>query len=75
MVSFALAEYANGDDADPIRLTFADECHARFLQRQAREAAAASAMRAPSTRRKRSPSARTRLPAQTRSRRSVPEHQ
>jgi hypothetical protein len=34
MVGFALAEYSNGDDADPIRLPFADQCHARFLQHQ-----------------------------------------
>jgi hypothetical protein len=25
-----------GDDADPVRLTYADECHTRFLHRQAR---------------------------------------
>ena len=73
MVGFALAEYSNGDDADPVRLTFADESRARFLQRQAREAA--SSTRAPSTRRKRAPPARTRLPARTRARRSDPDIQ
>ena len=75
MVGFALAEYSNGDDADPIRLTFADECHAKFLQRQAREAYSVSDSRTPSSRRKRSPNARTRPPARTRSRRSDPEIQ
>jgi hypothetical protein len=52
MVGFALAEYANGDDVDPVRLTFADDCHSRFLQREAREANASTS--APSRRRKRS---------------------
>ena len=79
MVGFALAEYSNGDDANPIRLPFADQCHARFLQRQATAAApnavAASARRGPATRRQRSPNARTRPPARTRSRRSDPEIQ
>ena len=79
MVGFALAEYSNGDDADPIRLPFADQCHARFLQRQAKaappNAIAASARRGPATRRQRSPNARTRPPPSTRSRRSAPERQ
>ncbi len=35
-VGFALAEYSNGDDVDPVRLDYADQCHAKFLQRQAR---------------------------------------
>ena len=39
-VGFALAEYSNGDDVDPVKLTFADECHAKFLQREARLASA-----------------------------------
>jgi len=39
MVGFALAEYSNGDDADPVRLTFADTCIAKFLTRQARTSA------------------------------------
>ncbi len=39
MVGFALAKYSNGDDADPIRLTFADTCIAKFLTRQARNSA------------------------------------
>jgi hypothetical protein len=34
-VGFALAEYSHGDDAEPVKLTFADECHAKFLQREA----------------------------------------
>ncbi len=37
-VGFALAEYSHGDDAEPVKLTFADECHAKFLQREARQA-------------------------------------
>jgi hypothetical protein len=55
MVGFALAEYSNGDDVDPVRLTFADECHSRFLQRQARVASASASVssNAPSRRRKR----------------------
>ena len=39
MVGFALAEYCNGDDVDPVRLTFADTCIAKFLTRQARASA------------------------------------
>ena len=39
MVGFALAEYCNCDDADPVRLTFADTCIAKFLTRQARASA------------------------------------
>jgi hypothetical protein len=31
MVGFALAEYSKGDEVDPVRLTFANECHSRFL--------------------------------------------
>ena len=55
MVGFALAEYSNGDDVDPVRLTFADECHSRFIQRQARvaSASASASAKAPSRRRKR----------------------
>jgi hypothetical protein len=33
MVGFALAKYCNGHDADPVRLTFADACIAKFLTR------------------------------------------
>ena len=51
MVGFALAEYANGDDVDPVRLPFADECLSRCLQRQARQATATA--NAPPKRRKR----------------------
>jgi hypothetical protein len=35
MVGFALAKYCNGDEADPVRITFADACIAKFLTRQA----------------------------------------
>ena len=35
-VGFALAEYSIGDDAEPVKLTYVDECHAKFLQREAR---------------------------------------
>jgi hypothetical protein len=77
MVGFALAEYSNGDDVDPVRLPFAEECVSRCIQRQAREASATA--NAPPKRRKRahpsSASARTRPPARTRSRRSDPEIQ
>jgi hypothetical protein len=52
MVGFALAEYSNGDDVDPVRLPFANECLSRCLQRQAR-AASAAAKDTPSKRRKR----------------------
>ena len=44
-VGFALAEYSQGDDAEPIKLTFADECHAKFLQREARQASTPAALR------------------------------
>ena len=40
MVGFALAEYSLGDDVDPVRLAFADECHDKFLKREARLASA-----------------------------------
>jgi hypothetical protein len=52
LVGFALAEYSNGDDVDPVPLPHAPECHARFLQRQARQAAVppSSAPRVPSKR-------------------------
>jgi hypothetical protein len=55
MVGFALAEYSNGDDVDPVRLTFADECHSRFIQRLVRVASASASIsaKAPSRRRKR----------------------
>ena len=73
MEGFALAEYSNGDDVDPVRLPFADTCHAKFLEREARAAAK------PATARKRRLSATlttsTRPPARTRSRRSDPEIQ
>jgi hypothetical protein len=35
-VGFGLAEYSEGDDAEPVKLTFVDECHAKYLQREAR---------------------------------------
>ncbi len=35
-VGFALAEYSHGEDAEPIQLTFVDQCHTNFLQREAR---------------------------------------
>jgi hypothetical protein len=52
LVGFALAEYSNGDEVDPVPLPHAAECHGRFLQRQARQAAAppSSAPRVPSKR-------------------------
>ncbi len=39
LTGFALAEYSNGDNADPVTLPFAKECHDRFLQRHARQTA------------------------------------
>jgi hypothetical protein len=39
-VGFALAEYSHGDDVDPVRLHYADQCHSKFLLREARQAAA-----------------------------------
>ena len=35
-VGFALAEYSNGDEVDPVRLPFADQCLAKHLEREAR---------------------------------------
>jgi hypothetical protein len=62
LVGFALAEYSNGDDVDPVPLPHAAECHARFLQRQARQAAVptSTAPRQPS-KRALSPTASTRF--------------
>ncbi len=37
-MGFALAEYSNGDNEDPVCLPFAAECYDRFLQCQARKA-------------------------------------
>jgi hypothetical protein len=37
-VGFALAEYANGEDVDPVKLPFADQCLAKHLLREARQA-------------------------------------
>ncbi len=31
LTGFVLAEYSNGDNADPVTLPFAKECHDRFL--------------------------------------------
>ena len=39
LTGFALAEYSNGDHADPVSLPFPKECHDRFLQRHARNTA------------------------------------
>ena len=39
-VGFALAEYSNGDNVDPVLLPFAAECHTKFLAREARQASA-----------------------------------
>ena len=50
-VGFALAEYSNGDDVDPVRLSHADECHAKFIEREARQATATT--RLPAANRKR----------------------
>jgi hypothetical protein len=36
MVGFALAEYSNGDDVDPVRLPFAEDCLSRCIQRLSR---------------------------------------
>ena len=38
MVGFALAEYSNGDTADPVSLPYAASCITKFLSRQARTA-------------------------------------
>jgi hypothetical protein len=47
-VGFALAEYSNGDDVDPVRLPFVDACHDKFLKREARLAAALTCLPTPS---------------------------
>ena len=51
MVGFAPAEYALEDDVDPVRLSFADDCHDKFLKREARLASAQT--RLPTSHRKR----------------------
>ncbi len=45
-----MAEYSNGDDADPVKLSFADICHTKFLQLEARQAA-----KPPTARKRRQP--------------------
>jgi hypothetical protein len=52
LVGFALAEYSNGDHADPVSLLFPTECHDRSLQRHARQTVAPS-MPAPTHTKKR----------------------
>ena len=44
-VGFALAEYSNGDNVDPVILPFAAECHTKFLAREARQASALARQR------------------------------
>ena len=51
MVGFALAEYALGDDVDPVRLSYAADCHDKFIKREARLASAQT--RLPTSQRKR----------------------
>jgi hypothetical protein len=51
LVGFALAEYSNGDNADPVSLPYAALCHTRFLQREARQASASRPAPAPSRKR------------------------
>ncbi len=64
-VGFALAEYSNGDNVDPVRLPYADQCHNKFLQRQATQHATAS------TRKRRQPATpKTNAAPEARSQRS-----
>ena len=56
-VGFALAEYSNGDDIDPVRLPFADACHDKFLKREARLATALTCLPTPSRKRRQPASA------------------
>ncbi len=63
-VGFALAEYSNGDDVDPVRLPFADQCLAKHLDREAHLASksapaqdARQALPPPSGRKRREPHA------------------
>ena len=56
MVGFALAEYALGDDVDPVRLSYAADCHDKFIKREARLASAQT--RLPTSQRKRQQPAR-----------------
>ncbi len=74
-VGFALAEYSQGDDAEPIQLTFVDQCHAKFLQREARQPSAR-----PPARQRRQPApaqaaAQAASPASIRKRRQPPSAQ
>ncbi len=63
-VGFALVEYSNGDEVDPVRLPFADQCLAKHLEREARHASesphaqdAHQALPPPSGRKRREPPA------------------
>jgi hypothetical protein len=74
-VGFALAEYSHGDDAEPVQLTFVDQCHAKFLQREARQPSAR-----PAARQRRQPAAaqaaaHAASPASIRKRRQPPSAQ
>ncbi len=71
LIGFALlAEYSNGDNAEPVPLTFADECIAKAKRLQARPAAALARPAATSARKRSRPASPTSLPIRTRSTRS-----
>ncbi len=65
LVGFALAEYSNGDNAEPVPLTFADECIAKAPRLQARPAAASARPASTSARKRRRPTSPKPVPSRT----------
>ncbi len=65
LIGFALAEYSNGDNVDPVPLTFADECIAKAVRLQARTAATSARPAATSARKRRRPASPRTLPTRT----------
>ncbi len=65
LIGFALAEYSNGDNVEPVPLTFADECMAKAERLQARTAATSARPAATSARKRRRPASPRTLPSRT----------
>ena len=70
LIGFALAEYSNGDNVEPVPLTFADKCIAKAERLQARTAATSARPADTSARKRSRPASPKSLPTRTRSTRS-----
>jgi hypothetical protein len=65
LIGFALEEYSNGDNVEPVPLTFADECIAKAERLQARIAATSARPAATSACKRRRPASSRTLPSGT----------